>query len=162
MLFDIFCCFFRALVQAWVSLMQNQGGWSALVDRIFFFASVCDAVAGAPTERARAFECHCGSAFATRRALESHQRAKHGARLAIQDHLASARCPSCGKNFHERVRLIAHVSDRRRTACRDWLLEHVPRLPEARAAALRLKNRELRRAAQQQGHSHHLATLPAQ
>ena len=148
--------------EQWHDLMMQEQVWKTLVERIIFFASVCDTAAGPTSERARAYECHCGCAFSSQRALESHQRAKHGARLDIQDFLANAVCPACGKNFHERVRLIAHVSDRRRPRCREWITANVPRLPPARAEALRLKDRELRRAAQQQGHSHHLATRPVQ
>ena len=146
--------------QAWRDLMLREQEWCGLVSRICFYASCCDAEAAPPGEHARAFECNCGQAFPTQRALESHQRAKHGTRLEIQDYLPSATCPCCGKNFHERVRLIAHVSDRRRPKCRDWILVHVPRLSQAKARELRLKDRELRRAAQQSGHSHHLASRP--
>jgi len=58
-------------------------------------------------------------------------------------------------------RLIAHVSDPRGPKCRDWVLSHCPRLPDAEVAKLDEVDRELRRSAQRASHSHHLAVAPA-
>ena len=140
--------------------MLDEIGWKSLVHRVHFIESVCDSDAVAPTQRALAHECHCGKAFATTQALESHQRAKHGSRLDIQDYVPTARCPACGKDFRERVRLASHLSDRRRPACRDWVKTHCARLPPEKARELRKEDSVLRRKAQQSGHSHHLAGLP--
>ena len=100
-------------------------------------------------------------AFTTGRGLQSHQRAKHGARLQIRCYLSGSKCPACGTEFVQRLRLIAHVSDSRRPRCRDWLLSHCPRLPDAEVAKLDEVDRELRRSAQRAGHSHNLAVAPA-
>lgn len=144
----------------WATLMRSEVEWKTLIGHIHFYASVCDAQKGGDEELPRAFECVCGKAFHSSRALESHRRAQHGVRLEIQDYLSTAVCPACGANFHERLRLVSHVSDRRRPKCRDWIVENCNMLPPARARALRVKDRELRRAAQQAGHSHHLAKVP--
>lgn len=146
--------------EAWSTIMVENDAWKALVARVHFTASVCDCERAPPEERARAYECHCGQAFASARALESHQRAKHGTRLLIQDYLPSPTCPACNVNFHVRVGLIAHVSDRRRPRCRDWIMANCTPLPAARATALRLEDRMYRREAQRAGHSHHLAGKP--
>ena len=145
---------------AWRNLMLDEAGWKNLVHRVHFIESVCDTKAVSPGERALAHECHCGKAFATMKALESHQRAQHGTRLDIQDYLPSSSCPACGKDFQERLRLISHLSDRRRPKCREWIKAHCSRLPAEKAVELRNADCVLRRKAQQNGHSHHLAVLP--
>ena len=145
---------------AWLTLMKDEQQWRSLVMRISFFDSACDSTVATSAEGARNHPCHCGAAFVSQRALASHQRAKHHVTLQIQDLLPSAVCPCCHKNFRERVRLLAHVSNYRRPACRTWILQHCQPLDSVQAAKLREVDRMHRRLAQRSGHSHHLATTP--
>jgi len=82
-------------------------------------------------------------------------------RLLIRCYLPDSKCPACGADFVQRLRLIVHVSDSRRPKCRDWIFLHCPRLPHSRVAKLDEVDREQRRSAQRAGHSHHLAVAPA-
>ena len=59
------------------------------------------------------------------------------------------------------MRCIAHLSDRRRTKCSEWVIENCPKLPAKIITKLDETDRELRRAAQRLGRSHHIADLPA-
>ncbi|CAK0789981.1 unnamed protein product [Prorocentrum cordatum] len=51
-------------------------------------------------------------------ALESHQRAKHGVRLDIQDFLANATCPACSE-LNEKIQNLASVVDGPTTTAKD-------------------------------------------
>eukprot|EP00959_Pyramimonas_sp_CCMP1952_P423052 8861964-Pyramimonas_sp.AAC.1 len=59
-------------------------------------------------------------------------------------HLPDSKCPACGTDFAQRLRLIAHVSDSRRPKCRDWILSRCPRLPDSEVAKLDEVDREQR------------------
>eukprot|EP00973_Karenia_brevis_P027721 3820619-Karenia_brevis.AAC.1 len=76
--------------------------------------------------------CEAKPAFKSAKALASHQRAKHKFRNPLGAYLDdSGICPVCGTNFHNRVRVLAHVSDTRvrskvqRLTCRQQLLRGV-------------------------------------
>ena len=101
------------------------------------------------------------SAHVSSRALESHQRAKHGVRLHIKRFIGSAVCPSCGTDFKDRLRCIRHVSDRRRTKCAEWILENGSQLSEVTLKALDAVDTGLRREAQRAGRTNHIAVAPA-
>ena len=77
-------------------------------------------------------------------------------------------CPVCNSNFHNRVRLLSHVSETRkrsktnRATCRELLLRGAfPKISPDMRVAYEMKDREMRRAAQRAGRSHVLADLPA-
>ena len=71
----------------WYCIMLDKSAWHTVLSRVHFCASVCDRVAHtsgpASGEAARAFESDCGAAFASQRAVASHQRTKHGMRQQI-------------------------------------------------------------------------------
>ena len=75
----------------------------------------------------------------------------------IRELVSSSVCPCCRTDFVQRIRCLAHLSDSRRPRCRDWVLRNCRRLPPAAVARLDLADRELRRAAQRSGRSHHIA-----
>ena len=149
--------------QQWQDIMTDEVAWKTLVDRMHYTESSCDRVAPSmPEGRALLFTCDaCKASFASSKALCSHRRTKHGHRLAIKDFLATAVCPCCKCDYRQRLRLIAHVSDRRRPNCRDWILQHCTPLPEATIKKLDKEDTTLRREAQRKGRSHHIAVLPA-
>ena len=102
-------------------------------------------------------------AFATSRALESHQRSKHKVLCEFRNYvLADGKCPVCKTVFVSRIRCLAHLSDRRRTKCSSQLVKgDFCKLPDATVLQLDLQDREARRNAQRAGHSHPIAQTPA-
>ena len=152
--------------EAWQSLLEDPVRWKHLVDGLYFVESVTDRcapdTADAVNGRLLAFACdRCDSCFASQTALESHCRAKHGDRLQIRKYFRESVCPCCGTDFRERIRCVGHLSNRRRSACSDWVRLHVQPMLEAEVSRLDQIDRELRREAWRSGHSTHLAKLPA-
>jgi len=119
---------------AWIAFMREKSGeWDSMVDELHFCESSCDqhphdlCAYGVRHADVAQFTCSIcvppQRSFATGKALKSHMRAKHGVlsdmrRFANGDGL----CQCCASVFSTRLRPIAHLSDARRTACRDWLL----------------------------------------
>ena len=129
-----------------------------------FVESLCDASVKdiAPAGIRLCFACRkCDSSFIVQRALESHCRAKHGERLTSREFIKSSICPSCGTDYRQRLRCLAHISDRRRPKCAEWVLANCKKLPAKVVAKLDPTDLELRKQAQRLGRSHHIADLPA-
>ena len=100
--------------------------------------------------------------FASSRALESHQRSKHGTRNFMKCYIdGSGRCPSCKTVFKARVSVLNHVNDRRRPKCKEFILEHCQPLETSTVGELDLADNELRKAARRSGRSQHIVTAPA-
>ena len=151
----------------WLEIMTSENTWGRIVDKVFFIDSCLDRVTTTTSSdqdasRALTWCCNtCSSRFASSRALESHQRAKHGQRLAIKMFIGSSCCPSCKTNFGSRLRCIAHLSDRRRPKCADWVLKNCTALSNKKQEQLDEIDRAARRQAQQNGRSHAIASTPA-
>ena len=150
----------------WTPWLTCESSCARMVNSVFFVASVCDrASSSAVPVLAADLGAHscaaCDMQFASGRALESHRRAKHGDRLGIRRHVAGAVCPHCLTDFRQRLRCLAHLSDRRRPLCREWVVNNVASLPDAEVKRLDEIDRTLRRVAQREGRSHHVASLPA-
>ena len=79
----------------------------------------------------------------------------------LRRYVASSVCPACGTDYHERLRCISHLSDKRQPKCAVWIRAHVEPLPDAEVARLDAIDRVLRRAAWRQGHTHHIAVRPS-
>ena len=147
--------------EVWHELMKDERAWGQIVSDLFFVESLCDKVVVENNSVQVAFACGaCDKAFASQKALESHARAKHGSRLTIREHVANSICPCCKTDFKQRLRCIAHLSDRRRPRCADWVRTNCPRLSVSRLAELDVIDKELRRTRQQTGRPHHIAVLP--
>eukprot|EP00973_Karenia_brevis_P075321 10463862-Karenia_brevis.AAC.1 len=113
----------------WRYAKQNEGEWCDLVAQISFVDSVLDRPAEVSEHRSllRTFKCSVcpDAAFASRKALMSHMRAKHKVQCEARRYAgADARCMCCGTQFSMRPRLIAHLTDSRRTTCIDWILHN--------------------------------------
>ena len=148
----------------WHDLMCNESQWSRVTSQLHFYESACDKQHG-PHDDARflAYACpQCDKAFSSQKTLQSHARSKHGARVQIRAYIRDAVCPCCGVDFVDRVRCLAHLSDSRRTKCKDWILQHVLPISDCKQLqALDEKDTQLRRDARRAGRSHHIAALPA-
>ena len=67
-------------------------------------------------------------------------------------------CPVCSFTFGTRLRVISHLSDRRRPKCRDRVIANeVAELPADVVTKLNDRVRVLKRLALRQGHTHVLA-----
>jgi hypothetical protein len=151
---------------AWQHLLNDSTCWKGLVDKLFFIESVTDKhVATADRndgDRVLAYACaRCEKAFASQKALEYHSRTKHGDRLDIRRFVRDSVCPACGTDYRDRLRCIAHLSDRRRCACADWVRVNTAPMPDAQVREIDLADTQLRREAWRHGHTAHIAKLPA-
>ena len=146
-----------------MALLCNENKWKQLVGDLHFSESVCDRQAHLQrTISAQQFTCGlCKVGFPTRRALQSHERAKHGRTNQIKQFLSSAISPACGLDYVQRIRCLKHVSDPRRTKCRIWIEANCKTIPPAMATALDLLDREERNRAYSSGHSQPIASRPA-
>ncbi len=149
---------------AWHKLITNASEWKGLIDKLFFVESVTDRSTEGAAHNARALShacTRCNRAFASQTALEAHCRVKHGDRLDIRRYISDSVCPACGTDYRERLRCIAHLSDRRRPGCAEWVRQNAARLSDEEVSKLDEVDREMRRMAWRQGHTHHIAKLPA-
>ena len=158
---------------AWALLMIGFASeWSMLVKGYFEFQSPMTERVETVSSNSLDFVCNlCDErpAFKNAKALASHQRTKHKLRNPLTDYLDdSGICPVCSSHFHNRVRLLAHVSETRKRSktshatCRELLLRGAfPKISVELRTAAGMKDREMRRAAQRAGRSHVLADLPA-
>jgi len=169
---------------SWIHAMRHEPAeWSHCVREIFYTASVLDSKQLAsqghvPELFAGEGEAHnptqvmteplpqwvcklCDPAclFVSEKSLQSHMRSKHKLTSIIPQYInKSGICPACGTFFQTRIRVIAHLSDRRRPRCRDRVLAgEFPALPFAEFAALQDEDRTTRRKALHAGHTHPLA-----
>ena len=147
-------------------MMQEEQRFAKLVSECHFHDSIADRGRVRPESIqscVQAFSCHqCDARFGTERALKSHCRAKHGDRLGIRNYLSSAVCPACQTDFRDRLRCLAHVSDRRRPRCRDYILANCrPVADQELLAHLDAQDRLLRRLGRRDGRFHHIARDPA-
>ena len=148
---------------------MSDAKWHTLVAKVFFIESCLD-VHGTVTSPAHNFVCHeCvaskvlgKTSFATAKALQSHQRVKHGTRNNICMYIGdTATCPSCKTVFSSRLSVVSHLSDSRRPKCRDAVLANCPILEPSVVAELNAQLTNMRRVARQCGRSHHIVTAPA-
>eukprot|EP00972_Heterocapsa_arctica_P034046 5012250-Heterocapsa_arctica.AAC.1 len=70
-------------------------------------------------------------------------------------------CPSCGIQLHTRIRLITHLSDKRRDKCRNYVTEHAFPMSDDEAKVLDVIDQSLLAHAKKDGHSHVIANKPA-
>ena len=113
--------------------------WNDLVNRFSYLHSQLDIVARDSADDAHGAFGHACTlcpvpqpSFPTVKALEQHARVVHGARLEARWYVdGSGRCPVCETTFNARLRVLAHLSDKRRPKCREALLGgDFPRLPQ--------------------------------
>ena len=147
---------------AWYLFMMSDN-WNHMVNSIHFHISITDRdLDSQQAKNVGAHQCiDCGDNFASGRALGSHRRAKHGVRNDIRLFVSSAVCPACGINFQQRLRCIAHLSDKRRPKCTAWVRDNVKQISRALSLKLDEKDASLRLAAQRAGRTRHIASLPA-
>jgi len=142
--------------------------WREIVAQVFFINSILDERSSGE-EHPLHFVCEiCREkspetkhAFASKRALESHSRGKHGHRNNIRLYIDdSNKCPSCSSIYGSRLSLLAHLSDARRPMCREYVLQHCEPLSASFVAKLDEADNEMRKAARKSGRSHHISVQP--
>jgi hypothetical protein len=150
---------------AWLAFVSRSPSKACnLIDLCTFVNSMLDNIAhDMPTGIAQ-FPCELcpppRPGFSSAKALASHMRARHGARSPIKRFVDdSALCPACGASFCTRIRVIAHLSDARRPACRvAIMIDDTHLVPLSLFQKLEARDKVLRREALQSGHTHPIAS----
>ena len=156
----------------WAEFMLCPEQWRSCVSQLFYMQSCLDSTwSHDEPAPASIFRCELcvgplpdgvRTCFATAKALGSHQRAKHGVRNCIRMYVgAVSKCPICETVFGNRLTLIAHLSDKRRTRCRGSFLATHTCLPDELVQKLDQLDAEQRKCAQRSGRSHSIVTTPA-
>ena len=98
--------------------------------------------------------------FFSEQALQSHIRAKYKARSSIPLYINdTGLCPICKADSRSWVRVIPHLSDVRRPKCRGRILAGVvPAIAELLFVQLHDRDKQLRKEALHQGHTHPITT----
>ena len=139
-------------LHVWVERVE---AWEPHISKIFFVQSRCDkgeVVLRMPCSEHACPEC--GMQFACSKALLQHRRVIHGFRTSARMFAgADSVCQCCQTMFSNRPRLIAHLTDSRRTRCIEWCELHGVKLSSATVKGLDEFDRELRKAARKQGHT---------
>ena len=150
---------------AWAGFVKDQPVlWHDIVMQLYFIESSLDSVPSGSAPMAMVCQHVCETcpnrpAFASAKALHQHCRKMHGYRDPTAKYInGSGVCPACKTNFKTRLRVLAHVSDVRRPKCRDVILSGAfPEMSCADLSKLALADREARKQARRDGHTHPLA-----
>jgi len=150
----------------WFNFVNDEPlKWGELVRNVFFYESVLDrhVTPHAPVRAILTHKCDvCDLYFSTRKGLDQHKRRKHG---VLSDMRFFARtdgvCLACKTVFSTRLRLLAHLTDRRRDYCRGYILANSSPLHASEVQALDHVDRAARRLAHRAGHSHPIAVQSA-
>ena len=166
-LYDRVACLRDALphpsnVLVWYDFLRSDvDKWSRLIAQPFYSDSVCEKNRGSDAVVDLAWMCELcpqRACFASAKALKQHQRVTHGMMNPIKQFIGDfSTCPACGTDFMSRLRLITHVTDRRRGACQAFIVQNCPRIPKQQFDELEAFSRQLHREAAKRGHSHVLA-----
>jgi hypothetical protein len=149
--------------RAWLTFMKSYPSrWHDLVKNYSFSESCLDrcAVLQQPTMQVAVFKCaECYQQFPTSKACGLHRRIKHGVRDEIRFFInGSGLCPNCGMNLHSRLRVMAHVQDRRNNVCKSRILAMtLVRMQHSDLYRLESIDRCARRSALHEGHTHPIA-----
>ena len=150
-------------------MLQQPLLWEEFVALLNYSHSVCDKSAQSEPSKdttPNAVPCElCPAphpAFKSHKALAQHQRTTHGVKSAARFYAnANGTCASCGTRFHTRLRLMAYLTDKRRTKCLVWLQDNVPALSNQRVKDFDEDDRLARKEARRSGHTHAIAKEPA-
>ena len=100
----------------------------------------------------------CGTCFASQKSLILHEQSQHGRRSALRYFAgADATCGACKVCFGTRLRLLKHLSDKRRPRCREVVVSSI--VPLSDDEVLRLD--ELDRVARQDARNDGLSYVPS-
>ncbi|CAK0867018.1 unnamed protein product [Prorocentrum cordatum] len=144
----------------WMSRMR-ENDWTSIVQRVFFCESSLDKVAvqGCHAPPGVQFRCdRCDASFPTKKALLKHKRIARKQTAPIKAFIDdSGVCPACKTDILERHRVIRHVSDGRRPACRTQIMSILPVQSPELVAAWEARDNERVRLARRAGSTHILA-----
>ena len=152
------------------ALNSTDAQWDTVVRELCWDMSCVDPVRHLDTITSTSITCaECiGTTgemrqFMSVEALLCHQRMKHGFKNPMRFFADEGGvCGACGTNFRTRLRLLDHLSDARRTHCRDVCNSGtVTKLSNERVGEFNELDRVARTSARKSGHSHVIAQLPA-
>ena len=150
-------------VDVWRHIVKHKR-WPEIVAHVFFVESILDP---APSKEGEELGYVCVICtphvmFSSSQALDSHKRTKHDMRNFMRTYIDdSCICPSCETSFSCRLSMLSHVSDKRRTKCREYIIENCSPILEMLLHELDERDNILRRNARRAGHSHHIVTAHA-
>ena len=155
--------------QEWLRfILSFPSRWHQLVDMLFYSQSCLDRQQIGQDTAQLSFKCElCNDpqpAFASSKALAQHQRIKHKMRsvlrLRVDD---SGVCPCCHNVYHTRYRVLAHLQNPKKPACKDFVLNsgEVPILSAETVRKLDEMDKIAIREARKKGHTHPKVTKPA-
>ena len=126
-------------------------------------SNLCTSWATTTSQRALAdawFCYECGLQFGSRQAWGAHRFKKHGIKREIRQHVEGTHCVVCLFEFHARDRLIQHF-ERASPACREWVMDNLPRLPTETVDTLEAEAAEDATRLKAHGRHRMHASLPA-
>ena len=159
----------------WLQLMYDDPEeWANLCQRVAYSYSIFDDCKDVPAYAPAVAKPHVcqlcigasAASFPTAQGLAQHMRITHRKRSIIHNFVDnSGVCPNCATNFVFRICVISHLSDTRpsRCRCRNAVLfgDIVPELSPEFVAKLNSRDREFKKQALREGHTHALAAASA-
>ena len=146
----------RASSRAWFAFIRAlPAKFDAIVDSVFFTQSVCDRSRDSRISSgvSAAFCCGpCTASFSSAKSLYLHDQSRHGRRNEMRLYApASGVCPVCQVQLCTRMRLMKHLTDKRRTACSSVIQKLVPPMSAEEVRVLDERDRASRASARNSG-----------
>ena len=149
-------------VDQWYSFIEkDQQRWSHVTSMLHYSSSALDDRTSDQAGKPKTHQCpECEACLADEKAMDQHRRRKHGVRQ-MQRFYANGDgiCPVCKARLCTRLRLLSHLSDKRRPKC--WnVIRSAPaqhKLADALVEKLDESDRVERLNARRQGRSHAVA-----
>ena len=155
----------RAHPEKWFAAARNHPNmWKELVSLVVVCESVCDRKSLPHAEASDIVCVVCNQHFKSERAASMHRRVVHGESCKAKCFAPqSGQCPICGIRFSTRLRLIAHLTEKRfrsgKAPCGQELHKCKP-LDPAEVARLDDLDRQARQQARRQGRTQPRTTCP--
>ena len=138
--------------------------WRSVVDACDYVGSMLYTSAARSVQPPEYCSCNICVApapcFSSPKALASHMRIKHRMRSRVKRDIDdSGVCQISKTMFVTRIRVIAYLSDVRRPKCRSHMLRsELPLAPLHKCTRLKTRDKDKRRNAIRQGHTHPIAS----
>ena len=138
----------------WHFATKQPHAWRRIVNKYFTErddTSTCNEVRGESSHSDAVHRCSkCSASFLTHKQLSVHYWAKHQVKSKVRDYIGDISvCPTCGTNFHTRVRLVKHLSvtvvsakNKTQTCAQAFLGSNPNKVPKEEFERLETRDRE--------------------